>query len=315
MVALAVLILANMVLLVLLFGRDQGTTAQPLDQILLGHRSPTAPPTTASLTSASREQTIPTGSSASMNPTPSSVPIEPAPAERLLFATSESTAWRTTVGDCDTPGEVERSTNGGRTWTRVTRSGLAPIVRLGMDAGDKLYIIGGSGQSCSARYVAYADDGTVTAPARPGDLWFPTPSNRDQINGPRDTQAQPCKSHLVGVAALDIYQALVVCDDGVTLSTTDSGKRWREVEKLPRILAVAAGGGRYWVVGTAERCNGVVLRSLTAKNRNLGPGSARCVPAAGIASGEVALDVSGEAIWVWAGDDVQVSTNNGSTWN
>ncbi len=38
---------------------------------------------------------------------------------------------------------------------RVVSSGLAPIVRLGIDGTGDFYTIGGAGQECSARYTAY----------------------------------------------------------------------------------------------------------------------------------------------------------------
>ena len=62
--------------------------------------------------SALAEQTTSPSPSASKGATSSTQPIEPAPAQRLLFAVSSKTAWRATVGDCDTPGKVERSTDG-----------------------------------------------------------------------------------------------------------------------------------------------------------------------------------------------------------
>ena len=99
---------------------------------------------------------------ASTNPTPSTRPIESVPVKRLLLAMSSKTAWRATVGDCNTPGKIERSTNGGASWKGVVRTGPAPIVRLGAEPSGDLFTIGGTRRSCSVRYVAYADDGTVT---------------------------------------------------------------------------------------------------------------------------------------------------------
>ena len=149
MAVLAVLIVVNVVLLFLLFRPDRVLTAQP--------RSP-----------GPRRWWFAYGdivaSSRRLNdPTPSTRPIEPAPVERLLFAMSSKTAWRATVGDCDTPGKIERSTDGGASWKRIVRTGPAPIVRLGAEPSGDLFAIGGTRRSCSVRYVAYANDGTVTA--------------------------------------------------------------------------------------------------------------------------------------------------------
>ena len=292
MAVLAVLIAVNVVLLFLLFRPDLGLTAQPADQ----------GPTSAS-------------PSASTDPTPSTRPVEPAPVERLLLATSSNTAWRATVGDCDTPGEIERSTNGGASWKRIVRTGPAPIVQLGAEPSGNVFAIGGTRQSCSYRYVAYANDGTVTASANsPVDVWFPTPSDRDEINGPGDTKATPCEGHVVGLAPLDLSRALVVCDNGAAISTRNSGRTWRQVARIPNTLAIAAESGRYWVAGAHEGCDGVTVQSLTEKSGSLTRGRTRCAPGLDVAAGQVAIDVTGGTIWLWSGKKIAVSTDDGQTW-
>ena len=126
---LAVLIAVNVLLLFLLFRPDRALTAAPPVQESGDGGSPT------------------TTSSPATTPspfTPSSRPVEPAPVERLLVATSSKTAWRATVGDCNTPGKIERSTNSGASWKGVVRTGLAPIVRLGAEPSGDLFAIGGT---------------------------------------------------------------------------------------------------------------------------------------------------------------------------
>ena len=148
---LVVLVALNIVLLFLLFRPDRVLTARPSDQDTDDGGSPTATSSPAP--------------DVSTDPTPSTRPIEPAPVQRLLLAMSSKTAWRATVGDCNTPGKIERSTNGGASWKRIVRTGPTPIVRLGAESSGDLFAIGGTRRSCSVRYVAYADDGTVTTSA------------------------------------------------------------------------------------------------------------------------------------------------------
>ena len=235
MAVLAVLIAVNVVLLFLLFRPDRALTARPADQDAVASGLPTATSTS-------------TSPSASTGPTPSTRRVEPAPVERLLVATSSKTAWRATVGDCDTPGEIERSTNGGASWKRIVRTGPAPIVQLGAEPSGNVFAIGGTRQSCKALYMAYANDGTVTtARDNPINVWYATPRDRDEINGPGGTKATPCKGHVIGLAPLDLSRALVVCAKGVAMSTRDSGKTWRQLGRISNTLAVTAGNGRYWV--------------------------------------------------------------------
>jgi hypothetical protein len=300
----AVLLMLNAVLLFFLLRPDRALTAQPAEQ-----------PTPVPSEFASTEQTASASPTASKESTPSTRAAGPAPAKRLLLAMSSKSAWRATVGDCDTPGEIERSTDGGASWKRVVQSGSAPIVRLGVDRNGDLFTIGGSRQSCSARYAVYANDGAVTASvASPADVWFTTPIDRDEISGPGDTRSTPCTGHVVGLAALDLSSALVICDNGVAMSTTDSGRNWQRLARIPNTLAVAAGDGRYWIAGSLGDCDGISVRQLTVTGSKLSLGFGKCAPVKEVRGGEVALDVSKEAIWIWGGSRIAVTTDDGRTW-
>jgi hypothetical protein len=227
---------------------------------------------------------------------------------------SAKTAWRSTVGDCNIPGKIERSTNGGASWKEVIRTGPAPIVRLAAESSGELLAIGGTRRSCSVRYVAYGSDGTVTTSAR-ANVWFPTPENRDEINGPDGTKGTPCHGHAIGLASLSLSRALVMCDDGTAMSSGNSGKTWRQVAMIPDALAVTAGSGRYWVATAHEGCDGVTVQSLTEKSGSLTREGARCAAGLEVAAGQVAFDVTGDGtIWLWSGSRVVVSRDDGQTW-
>jgi hypothetical protein len=297
---LAVLIVVNVVLLFLLFRPDRDLTARPSHQDTGDGGSPTA------TSSPARD--------ASTNPTPSTRRNESVPIERLILAMSSKTAWRATVGDCNTPGKIERSTNGGTSWKGVVRTGPTPIVRLGAEPSGDLFTVGGTRRSCSVRYVAYADDGTVTTSASPTNVWFPTPEDRDEINGPAGIKDTPCNGHAIGLASLDLSRALVMCDDGTAMSTGNSGKTWRQVARIPGTLSITAGRGRYWAAGVHEDCDGVTVQSLTEKSDGLTRGRTHCVSAADVMPGKVALDITGDSIWLWVGDMVAVSNDSGKTW-
>jgi hypothetical protein len=299
--AIAVLIAVNVVLLFLLFRPDGVLTARPSQQDPGDGGSPTA--------------TWPPTPDASTNPTLSTRPIESVPVKRLLLATSSKMAWRATVGDCNTPGKIERSTNVGASWKRVDRTGPAPIVRLGAEPSGDLFTIGGTRRSCSVRYMAYAGDGTVRTSNSPTNVWFPTPENRDEINGPGGTKGTPCNRHAIALASLDLSRALVMCDDGTARRTGNSGKTWQQVARIPDALTVAAGNSRYWAAGLHEDCDGVTVQSLTEKSGSLTRGRAHCAAGLAVAAGQVALDVTSDGtIWLWSGSRVVVSRDDGQTW-
>ena len=220
------------------------------------------------------------------------------------------------MGDCNTPGTLEQSTNGGKSWQPLVKAGLAPIVQLGIEKGG-LYTIGGTGKNCSALYVAYSSNGVVTGRTDyPAGVWFPNPHNRDQVQGPGRAKAFVCgKQPVVGLAAHDISKAVVICSKGSMMATFNSGKSWKRVDYAPGTLAVAAGEGRYWTVRSTKNCNGVSVQSFAIRRNGLTPGSSLCAAVPEVTTGDVAIGVDGDLIWLWANKTVMVSPNNGRSWS
>ena len=244
------------------------------------------------------------------------VDLEVVPTKRLLVATTAREAWRATVGDCMTPGRVERSTNRGKSWIPTVQAGLAPIIRLGIDGKDNLYAVGGRGPNCTTRYIAYSRSGDVVGQTdAPQGVWFLDPSNSDRVIGPRNTKATPCKKQdVISLAALDDSRALLVCTEGSVVATSTAGRSWRRVGNLPGTMALTAAGSRYLAAGSASACDGVVVKSVSVEGDHLSPGQSRCVKGTKVSPGRVALGAGGNAIWLWAGDKVSVSTNGGRSW-
>jgi hypothetical protein len=106
-----------------------------------------------------------------------------------------------------------------------------------------------------------------------------------------------------------------MCDDGAAMSSDNSGKTWRQVARIPDVLAVTAGSGQYWVAAAHEDCDGVTVQSLTEKSGSLRHGRTHCAAGVEVAAGQVAFDVTGHGkIWLWSGSVVVVSTDSGQTW-
>ena len=212
MAVLAVLIAVNVVLLFLLFRPDRALTAQPADQ------------DPGMVVCLRRHQLL------------------PVPAPRQIRRPRPDQSSRLLSNGCSSPRLPRRL--GGRLLATATPparlSGRLTAALAGNESYEPV-----RHRSCSSapsqaamcsplavrvraaryRYVAYANDGTVTASANsPVDVWFPTPSDRDEINGPGETKATPCEGHVVGLAPLDLSRALVVCDNGAAMSTRNSGR-------------------------------------------------------------------------------------------
>ena len=300
---LALLLVVNAYLIALLLRSQQEISAEPADQSTVAE---TASPSRSTARGSPRSSSTPSAEEES----------KVAPAERLLIADSAREAWRATVGDCETPGRVERSIDGGDTWQPVIETGLAPIVRVGIDAAGDFYTIGGAGENCSARYVAYSADGDVIAQTNsPQGVWFTHPRDGNRVYGPDGTRATPCKeAQVVGIASRD-NEALLVCSNGSVMASSDSGESWEEAGELQGTMAVGSGGSRYWVAGTDGNCDGISVRPFTLSEGELSPGPSHCAPVSDVSPGGVAIDVSGDAIWVWAGREVHTSVDGGRRWD
>jgi hypothetical protein len=309
---LVLLVAVNAFLIALLLRSQSEVTAEPTGQLTIGSTSPTEPAASGPAQGASP--------SVSSTPEPSSSPStdqEVAVPTRLLLATSPKKAWRATVGDCQKAGRIERSVNGGKSWKRTVDPALGPLVRLGVESNGSLYTVGGAGEGCSVRYIAYAPDGAIEAQTgRPKGIWFRLPKDVDQIQGPGSGRAAPCKGeHVVGLASISTSEALVTCTDGSVMVTSDSGKSWDLADELDGAMAVGAGGGRFWAAGKGKNCDGVAIRSFSLSAGKLSRGRSRCAAELAATPDQIAIDVSGNAIWLWADNKVQVSTDGGRTWS
>ena len=313
-VILAILVAVNAYLIALLLRPEPEIAAEPVAP----STAATTPTATSSAISPDAEQSpSPTSSSPIPESSPSAKPEpEVIPTKRLIAAASSREAWRATVGDCTTSGNVERSTDGGKTWKRALKSDLAPITRLAFDGAGNLYTIGGVGQDCSTQYTAYSGNGEVAdSTDSPMDVWFSGPKDRDQVYSPDNNKAAPCDaSHVVGLSSLSTSEALVICTDGAAMVTSDSGKSWAEAADVPGTLAVGSGGDRYWIAGTTASCDGISIRSLQARDGELTRGPSRCAPASNVTPGGVAIDYSDNTIWLWAGKKVKTSSDSGRSW-
>jgi hypothetical protein len=306
---LGILVAVNAALLALLLRSQSQVTAEPASQLTISNTLPTQLP------ASSPAQT----ESASITPTPSPTPPtgqKVAPPTRLLVATSPTEAWRATVGDCQTQGRIEQSANGGKSWRQATKTTLGPIVRLGTEPNGNLYAVGGAGKGCPVRYISYSTAGEIAAQtAKPQGIWFRNPKEPDEIYGPRSARATPCKPQdVVGLASMSTTEGLVVCTDGSVMVSSNSGRSWRKAGELVGTMAVGAGNGRFLVAGEGMNCDGIAVRSVSLDAGKLSGSGSRCAADLELTPGKIAIDGSGNSIWLWAGNKLQVSADGGRTW-
>lgn len=307
LIAVAVLVVLNVGLILALVLRPTApATSEPSTP---PSQTSTAPSPTASepeeTTSPSPDELSPQESPTTPEPTPI-----PGPAERLLANAGESIAWRATVGTCDTPGELERTTDGGETWESL-ESELAPLSRVRVLGPESLFVVGGA--DCEATYAFSADGGDSWESN--DDLlngsWYLDPADPDQLGTPTGPIDAPCEvARLVG---LDNADGAVLCTDGEITMTRDGGQTWEEAPDQAPVLAIGPAEDGYIGVGAEAACEPEL--SITSFDR---AGSSNdtdiCIEMAVDGSEEVAVSADSQSIWLWADENVLMSTDGGATW-
>lgn len=229
---------------------------------------------------------------------------------RMLVVEDPIHAWRASSGSCGgESGVVQRTSDGGASWTDVTLDVGGPVFGIAGASGGRLAVMVGSGASCDPQVRVSDADGTLWAEGRLTDVGSAIEPAGIRLDGVAEDA--PC------ARASDAYQGqfttLVACgEDG--LRWRNGSSAWAAV-RVPGALAVADDGDSYLVARSdVPGCEGVRIDSMqavgvTAGTRTVGLG---CVT--GTSDGPVALGRSGDTVWLWGGHDVRVSKDGGATW-
>lgn len=252
---------------------------------------------------------IPEAASSGTHPTDSQGPKRTS-TPRLLSVVSEAVAWRSEGGSCDDRGSLELSMDGGETWGAAYPADEQlgrPLWLSGADYTAVQSVIA-SGPDCELSGVRTFDSGAswerqeqvVTNSA----MVDPTDSSVLVWGG--EDIAGPCES--MSKVAVTGGVASVVCDDGSLWSVSSDSTDWTELE-VQGTIALAA-SDRRWVAATeSPECNGLGLVELDESSTEL----LACAPAE--PDSDTALDMAGDTLWLWAGDEVLISSDGGSTFN
>ena len=245
-------------------------------------------------------------------PTPESTVTPAAVAQpRYLAATSETSAWRASVGNCS--GEdafLESTVDGGVTWQTVNPPGVHQILSLLADPGS-VSLVARIGAGCSLDMMKSFTD---------GEFWNSDPSAVTSVTllDPLDTGVlhtadgalrAPCS------AARQVQERddalAVVCDDQLFESTAAAA--WLSVP-VPGLLAVTPSDEGYTLaVAGVEGCAGVSIQTLLAPIGAAPPTVVGCATPSDPLS-QVTIAQSGPTTWLWSGDQVVTSLDGGATW-
>jgi hypothetical protein len=267
-------------------------------------------------------------STPSATPTPAPIPtvtagtdISPVPPTRILTALDGSTAWRATTGPCPaTLAAPERTTDSGATWKSTDATGstrVTALQRITVTSQSTATLIGLATTDCAPQLVKTFVGGDAYK-SYPDDLvkaWYVNPANRAAVHSPTGETTAPCDAVIV-LAPRDAKNAAVLCATGRLYATTDAAVTWSAPVDAPGVLNITATGAGYLAVAAGRPdCAGIQLLTLSAK---LAPTPTGCAPTATpveTLSGNVAVSVAADTVWLWAGESLLSSSDNGATWN
>ena len=223
---------------------------------------------------------------------------------RLLVNVDATTAWRADVGSCGSPGTLEHSADGGRTWQELPVD-LAPVSRVRALGPESLVVIGG-GAGCEPTYLSSATSGTswTTNDQYLDGSWYLAPDDPDSVATPVGSVGTPCEA--VQLAARDAAGAAVLCADATVALTADGGASWSELTPDIRARAIGVADEGYVVAGVWGPCaDALAVSRLTSDGSAAGVPACTAVPVG--EADEIAVSAGGGWTWVWSGDEVAVA--------
>ena len=233
------------------------------------------------------------------------------PLRRLLAPAGNTIAWRATTEDCESPMVVQRTGDGGATWVDypIQSDGGRGILALAAVDETGLRAVAGVGEDCDPVQLESFTSGQFWQPAaEAADLWHVPPLDPGVLIAPAGAVTAPC-GPVSALAWRSNDEAAVACADGSLFLTADSGATWVDAGAGPGVAAVAAADDGYTVARVGdESCDGLRIAALDAE----GTAPISCVSSG--SSTDVAMAAGGGALWIWAGDEVLVSVDDGLTW-
>lgn len=226
---------------------------------------------------------------------------------------SDRVGWRATITECDSPGNLEVTSNGGRSW-RTTKSGLTNMLRLKTFGVAAVFAVG-TDDRCRARFrtIESPDGRWESEGGMLPEIWYREPKRRDVVHAPGGDRSRPCESGVADLAGLGSSNAAALCQDGSLAITDSAGKRWGPLRLDLDVQALNADDLGFVAAGRSSACGGVAV-VIFNPDGDAGSGTSHCAPVGAEGTTALAVAVRGDLLWVWADDRVLTSTDGGRTW-
>lgn len=262
---------------------------------------PTAEPTTT--TSSPVPEPVPPSAAESA---PVAQPPAGVPLERWIDAVSATEVWRAATAACPTRSVIERSVDGGQTWTALNSP--AAVSRLNAQDPEEAFVVGTAGDECEVSFWSTQDAQRWSR--QPGNLAAAWYLRDDGVHAPSGNRSVPCPGGAIDLSARTDVAAAVLCPGGSVHVTDDGARDWAAAGSQAGALALARSGNELLVAAAGVRgCEGVAVVEAAEA-----PDVRGCAPAPGATPGQVAVSALGNRVWLWVGDEVLVSRDGGRSW-
>ncbi|OII43512.1 hypothetical protein [Plantibacter sp. MMLR14_011] len=258
--------------------------------------------------------------SASASPEPTEEPAAAEPTDRFIAAGSATVIWRATQGTCEAPAVVERSEDAGVTWAVIPTAqafDLRVVSALTATSEDEVQLVGSAGADCAVGGYSSTDAGDTwtSTPELLSTVAYQTPVSPDgstTIVMAGQSVAAPCP--VIEALAADETRTVTACS-AVLAEWDASNGSWtvipfagiHAVELQPEQILFAARGVTGCTGLGVLRVPGTTLTPASA------PESVGCVAEADLTAPAALTSAEGVS-WLWVGDTLFSSTDDGASW-
>lgn len=236
-------------------------------------------------------------------PTPdAAAPVDIARESERFLSAGSGGMWRASAGVCGGVAPViERSTDGGATWTTVTPTyrGIAQVLSLDSFAGTQAEAVAAMGPTCEVQALRTFTQGEFWAPypAVLATSRYPTTADPAVIVTPAGPVTAPCADPRSFRAS---GSAVALVCDGTAYALSASGS-WDALAPADAV-AVAIDGADVLVASAQTGCAGIAITRV-ASGAQAPAQEAGCLEGADPASA-LAIAAVGEQVVAWSGDAV-----------
>ncbi|VXC53168.1 hypothetical protein [Plantibacter sp. T3] len=258
--------------------------------------------------------------SATASPEVTEEPVAAESTERFMAAGNATVLWRATQGTCEVPAVVERSEDAGVTWAVIPTAqafDLRVVYALTATSEDEVQLVGSAGAECAVGGFSSTDAGDTwdSSPELLSTVPYQTPVAPDGSTAvvmAGQPVAAPCPA--VEALGADETRTVAACSAVLAEWDTTNGS-WtaipfagiHAVDVQPEQILFAARG----VTGCTGL--GVLLLPGTAMTAASTPDVVGCVVGADVTAPAALASAEGVS-WLWVGDTLFNSTDDGVSW-